>query len=324
MKLFSIIVPIYNVEEYIEKCFNNIYSQGIDEDDFEIIAVNDGTPDDSMKHVEKFQEKHDNITIVNKSNGGVSSARNTGIGMAAGKYLLFLDPDDYFATNSLSSIRDDAEQQECDIFVLRSMKSNGMAESYRWQTLFADRYTDIGKEIYKKGYTRGSVCGCLFKKEFINRFNIRFYEKVRNCEDTIFFFLSQMHAESIMFLDKEFYIVYERENSASRSFSEEKMLMMFNNLEYVQQYAAANRITDETCIDMLETLKYLLISNLTYFSICYKGSKSLQLLKQHGITRYLPKAIKYGAISYGTNRLYRQLMSISFTLYYYLRLFKHK
>lgn len=321
-KLFSIIIPIFNVEEYIKKCFDNIFSQGIDDDDFEIIAVNDGTPDKSMDYVEEFKKVHDNIVTINKSNGGVSSARNVGIENAKGKYLIFLDPDDYFADKSLLAIKNEVEQNNVDFYVLRSHKSSNMNDAYPWASLFKDKSVKSGIEMYQANYVRGSVCGCIFCRDFINRFNIRFYERTRNCEDTIFFFLCQIYAERIMFLNKEFYVVYERENSASRSMSEDKILLMFNSLDYVQQYAEQNNITDELALDMLETLRYLLISNLVYFCIWYNGLKSLSLLREKKIQKYLPIKVKNGPIACGINKYYTLLINNAFSLYFYLRLFK--
>lgn len=324
MKLFSIIIPIFNVEEYIKKCFDNIFSQGIDDDDFEIIAVNDGTPDKSMDYVEEFKKVHDNIVTINKPNGGVSSARNVGIENAKGKYLIFLDPDDYFADKSLLAIKNEVGHNNVDFFVLRSHKSSNMNDAYPWASLFKDKSVKSGIEMYQANYVRGSVCGCIFCRDFINRFNIRFFEKARNCEDTIFFFLCQMYARHIMFLNKEFYVIYERASSASRSISKEKILLMFGNLDYVQEYAVMNNVTDELALDMLESLRYLLISNLTYFCIWHNGAKSLRLLKENNIKKYIPIKVKMGAMSCGLNKFYILLMNYSFSIYFYLRLLKFR
>ena len=121
MKLFSVILPIYNVENYIDKCLNSIYSQKIDDELFEVIAVNDGSPDNSMEIVRKYVEYHSNLHIVNKENGGVSSARNEGIRIANGKYLLFIDPDDLIIPNSLIQLLDKLNTNcEVELYILRS------------------------------------------------------------------------------------------------------------------------------------------------------------------------------------------------------------
>ena len=77
--LVSIIIPIYNVEKYIEQCFTSIYAQDISEDIFEVIAVNDGTPDNSMSIVKTIASQHKNLVIINQENQGLSVARNTGL-----------------------------------------------------------------------------------------------------------------------------------------------------------------------------------------------------------------------------------------------------
>lgn len=90
--LVSIIVPIYNVENYIEKCFNSLVNQTYE--NIEILAVNDGTLDNSMTLVANYQSKYRNIIVLNKKNGGLSDARNFGIEHANGDFLVFIDSDD--------------------------------------------------------------------------------------------------------------------------------------------------------------------------------------------------------------------------------------
>ena len=104
MVQLSIIIPIYNVEKYINECLKSIYDQKVCDDDFEIIAVNDGTPDKSMMIVEKYALEHDNLRIINKVNEGVASARNVGIAKAIGNYIAFVDADDYIEKDSLENI----------------------------------------------------------------------------------------------------------------------------------------------------------------------------------------------------------------------------
>ena len=88
---FSIILPVYNVEDYICRCLESLFDQNLDKELYELIIVNDGTPDDSMKIVDKFKEGHSNIIIHNQENRGVSSARNIGMSLSSGEYLLFVD-----------------------------------------------------------------------------------------------------------------------------------------------------------------------------------------------------------------------------------------
>lgn len=103
MKL-SIILPIYNVEQYIGDTLKSIYSQKIDETLFELIAVNDGTPDNSMKIVNEFANVHNNLHIINQENQGLSCARNIGLNLAKGDYIWFIDSDDTLEKDSISKV----------------------------------------------------------------------------------------------------------------------------------------------------------------------------------------------------------------------------
>ena len=99
--LFSVIIPVYNASQYIQDTLNSVYSQTFA--DFEIIAVNDGSTDDSLRILEKQIDKR--LVVINKANGGVSSARNTGIQAARGEYIAFLDADDLWTSNHLDSAK---------------------------------------------------------------------------------------------------------------------------------------------------------------------------------------------------------------------------
>ena len=109
----SLIIPVYNVEHYIEKCLCSALGQTLD--NIEIIVVNDGATDESMKIVDIFENKYPNIRIINKKNGGLSSARNSGLEFAKGKYIAFLDSDDYIEETMLEQMYTSAENRQLDI-----------------------------------------------------------------------------------------------------------------------------------------------------------------------------------------------------------------
>ena len=95
--LVSIIIPVYNVEDFVEQCIDSILNQTYS--NLEIIAVNDGSTDSSLKILENIKKKDSRVMIINQKNSGVSSARNAGIAKANGKYLVFVDADDFLARN---------------------------------------------------------------------------------------------------------------------------------------------------------------------------------------------------------------------------------
>ena len=113
MPKVSIIVPVFNVEKYLTKCLESLVSQTFS--DIEIILVNDGSTDDSKKICEKFASKDKRIIIINKENGGVSSARNLGIEHSKGKYISFVDSDDYIANDMIEFLVRNIERTDADI-----------------------------------------------------------------------------------------------------------------------------------------------------------------------------------------------------------------
>lgn len=100
MKL-SIIIPTYNVQDYLERCISSCLNQNIDINSYEIIVVNDGSQDKSLSIAQKLAAVYNNISIISQSNAGLSAARNKGLSLAQGEYVWFIDADDAIKTNSL-------------------------------------------------------------------------------------------------------------------------------------------------------------------------------------------------------------------------------
>lgn len=117
MMLLSIIVPVYNVEKYIRPCIESIFNQGLDEDCFEVIIINDGTKDRSMEMIADIISQYNNITVVNQENQGLSVVRNNGIALAKGEYILMPDSDDLLIENSVPSILEAALSTKADLVV---------------------------------------------------------------------------------------------------------------------------------------------------------------------------------------------------------------
>ena len=111
----SVIVPVYNVEKYLEKCLDSLVNQTLKE--IEIIIVNDGSPDNSQKIIDRYAKKHKNIKAYIKENGGLSDARNYGIKKATGEYISFIDSDDYIANDMLEIMYNKAKNNRLDIVV---------------------------------------------------------------------------------------------------------------------------------------------------------------------------------------------------------------
>lgn len=130
MKKISVIVPVYKVEEFLPQCLDSILAQTLTE--MEIICVNDGSPDNSLKILEEYAKKDDRIVIINQKNGGLSSARNTGIKSATGEYIGFVDSDDWIEPDFYHNLYQAAKEHNADIVGtgFYSVKNNKKKISY--------------------------------------------------------------------------------------------------------------------------------------------------------------------------------------------------
>lgn len=114
MKL-SIIVPVYNVADYLAKCLDSLLVQDLPQNEYEIIVVNDGSTDNSGDIAQQYADKYANITLINQANQGLSGARNTGIKCAKGDYIQFVDSDDYLEANVLGELMEQVKKDELDV-----------------------------------------------------------------------------------------------------------------------------------------------------------------------------------------------------------------
>lgn len=179
----SIIVPVYNVEKYVRACIESIYRQGLDESRFELIIVNDGTKDKSMEVIADIISRHNNITVINQENQGLSAARNNGMAAAKGDYILMPDPDDLLIENSVPTLLKLALETRVDIVVADFLKmaddeianykhhpqDNISIRELTGEQLFIDELNP--RECY--------VWRSLFRKDFLTSNHISFYPRIK-------------------------------------------------------------------------------------------------------------------------------------------------
>jgi glycosyltransferase involved in cell wall biosynthesis len=219
----SIIIPVYNMEDYIERCLLSLLEQDIEAEDFEIIVVNDGSTDKSKELIIQLQRKFKNLILINQENRGVSAARNAGISIAKGKYLLFIDADDYVVPNALSRFIDKATRESLDVLCLNlSVYDNkGICLGRSDYGNFTGKILG-GIETYR--ITRGKnekepdrSWGILFNKEFLERSNLAFLQGVPYLEDGLFVGKALCLAKRCSFDNNPFYYRIITPGSASNS-----------------------------------------------------------------------------------------------------------
>lgn len=223
MKRLSIIVPMYNVEKYVERCIISLEKQDMDHNQYEIICVNDGSPDNSSQIIKQLKEKYNNIILIDQENQGVSVARNNGMDLATGEYILFIDPDDYVDENAFLGILERARKADAQVsFLGFSFRDHEEKSIKQW--LNGSHTNDIfdGKTAYFLSRGDGStdpdrMWAVLFKREFLNKFNLRFLPDVPYLEDGEFIARIMCLAEKVIFDGHSFYQRTTRLGSATNS-----------------------------------------------------------------------------------------------------------
>lgn len=164
MKKISVIVPVYNTEKYLKRCLTSITNQSLKE--IEILIINDGSTDNSDEIIEEFQKKDLRIKVINKKNGGLASARNIGIDISEGEYILHIDSDDWVEENYLQDIYNYAIQKKLDIVVTDFYRDfdNGKLEYV--QDLNLDFGTIISGNEYLERFISGFSYPCVWNKLF--------------------------------------------------------------------------------------------------------------------------------------------------------------
>ena len=185
MTKLSIIVPVYNVEKYIRVCVESIFNQGLDDTDFEVIIVNDGTPYRIMEMIADILGAHQNITVINQENQGLSGARNNGIKVAKGEYILMPDSDDLLIENSLKPLLEKALETKVDLVVadFLTMTDKEIEEFYKEEFKQPElQYKKVvGEQIYLEllNPLHCYVWRTLYRREFLVKENLTFYPGIR-------------------------------------------------------------------------------------------------------------------------------------------------
>lgn len=182
----SIIIPVYNVEHYIEKCLLSCLRQDIPLSDYEIIVINDGSPDNSLTIIERIATSinNNNIKIISQSNKGLSAARNKGLSMAQGKYVWFIDSDDWIEENCLGRICSQLDNN-VDILQLQYRKVYENGRSNVSVPFYNIDGIKNGQEIISQGGLPAPAQFSIYRTEFLRNNYLKFYEGILH-EDSEF------------------------------------------------------------------------------------------------------------------------------------------
>lgn len=243
-ELISIIVPIYNAEKYLKKCLDSLIIQSYE--NIEIILIDDGSTDSSAEICHVYLKKDKRIKYIFQNNAGVSKARNVGISYATGKYILFVDSDDYVLKDyvkSLFEVMDGSELSVCGYYLINSSNdiiNSSVKGQRRNLKLKAEEYMYSLFSFNEFSY-QGYICSKLFKRSIILNENIQFEEDIKYNEDRLFVLKYVLCCKNVAYNDEPLYMYKQHDESVMSAikkgyspdmmtelFAFEKMLYLLN------------------------------------------------------------------------------------------------
>lgn len=248
-ELISVIIPIYNTEKYLEKCIDSVITQTYEY--IEIILINDGSTHMNCINIcRSFEKKYNNIRFFDKKNNGVSEARNFGIEMANGKFVMFIDSDDWIEKDTIKTLYNNINDNDLSVCSYRIICdnynfTNNVKELKRDIVLKQDKALEAlfwnGK--YQMNY-QGFIFNKLFKKEIIDKYHIRFAKNILYNEDRLFIFCYLLHCNNKIYFSKYIgYNYYKRVGSiTNQKVYNEKMYTEFIAFDNMSKLALGSKL----------------------------------------------------------------------------------
>ena len=237
MAKISVVVPVYNVEKYLKECIDSIINQTLE--DIEIICVNDGSTDSSLEILNDYAKKDSRIIVINKSNSGYGHTMNMGLNAATGEYVGIIESDDFADKNMFEDLYKLAKEYDADIV-------KGDWYNYWSKNKFARKNNRISsaktlkltnsKQDKSLLRINPSVWSAIYKKEFLNKYNIRFLETPgASYQDLAFSFKIFALAERVILTDKA-YLYYRQDNMNSSVKSKTKVYCVCDEYEEIDRF----------------------------------------------------------------------------------------
>lgn len=301
-KLISVIVPIYNVEKYLDKCIESIVNQTYK--NLEIILVDDGSPDNCPRMCDYWASRDERIKVIHKKNGGLSSARNAGFEASNGEYVSFVDSDDWLDENTFEELlKNNDEQVDFVSFGLLEEFDTETHQELRADTVLYNQ-DEIFSNILKDDSVAGYACNKLFKRLIIG--DDRFDETLMSCEDIDFCVRIARKCRYALHTDSKFYHYRQRKDSMTGDFSYNprklSVIKAYENIMPIYaEYAPEN--------------SYIVERNYLKQNLNVKGRMILSKVNDSSIKKMLNTNIKkyFGRVVINRNNSLPLRMNIIFT-----------
>lgn len=255
----SIIIPIYNLQDYIECCLKYILNNN-NMDDVEIILVNDGSVDNSEKICKDYEKKYKNIKCIYQENKGVASARNTGLDVSSGEYIWFVDGDDIILPFSINILKEVVSSLNYpDVIIGKSLNfcfneelNKLNIDSKNFNASFISKNVILKNDIFVP-----ALWGNIFKSDLFRKNNIKINEKLKYTEDIDCTLKLLLNSNKIVYLNR---IIYgyrkNRRGSATNKISLKRVLDNFHFIENWYKYVNENNLDENLKNDLLNFVKY--------------------------------------------------------------------
>lgn len=279
--IVSVIVPVYNVEEYLKRCVDSLRNQSLQ--NIEIILVDDGSTDHSGTLCDEYQNEDRRIKVIHKENAGQGLARNDGLKMATGQYVCFLDSDDYLETNALSELSLLAEDSKADMVTFGYEIDDPDGKCVTAPRIEEKEYIgeDIRNEFIlhffgddpQKEDLRGfSSCMSFFRREVILEYDIHFpSEREVLTEDTVFCLEFCAHAERIVTTSKIYYHYVQKKDSFSHGYMNDRMAKTVKMAKLLSEYAVKYGIREKVDIRLAMYVWVNLMATLKQIALTFES-----------------------------------------------------
>lgn len=293
----SVIIPVYNCEKYIKECIESLINQTLKECEF--IFINDGSTDRSKEIIEEYTKKDNRIKLINQKNSGVSIARNTGLEHASGKYIGFVDGDDYIDFDMYKKLYDTISNSNIDLVISnfeQELDGKKIINKLEIETnLIINKSNIINKILpqFLKHEKLNSVCNKLYKREIIKKFNINFPNEVALGEDGFFNINYFSNIDSLIYINYCGYHYREVKGSATRNIFEKdyfnRALEVYNEeIPKIYYKYFKNEYLKE-----LKSIKF--INNvISYTAIYFNPENNMSFIKRY---KYIKKMINNKSVN---------------------------
>ena len=277
----SVIVPVYNVSEYLAECLESLINQTFR--DIEIICINDGSSDNSLDILEDYKKRDDRINIISQDNKGLGASRNVGLKHSSGKYIFFIDSDDFIELNSLELLHDNICSTESDVVFYRGyMYTDGETTNYpmlNFSKIFQDHdyskftftYNDAKHFVLNDGY---NAVLKLYDKKFLDSYPDFYFPESIAFEDILYHIKTMIRASKMSYIPDRLY--YYRFNQTSIVNTPEFTFDIFKNMEMAEDFLKENNLDDEFKLE----LDYFKMKRMDFHLMKSNSEEFFQIVKE--------------------------------------------